>query len=168
MTWKTLDFSAGLSVVWTSIFTIKIWSADLLFAFIFIYATAACLDYITWLLASRKRKIILSSTNTNGITKKWLNLILVFFLLYLVWVITYYFPIAEYLLIIPMAFVIGYIYWEIISIFENYSIIFEWTRDWMWYKLISYLTSKIFNLSIDKLRDVTEKKIDEKFKTNQK
>lgn len=168
MTWKTLDFSAGLSVVWTSIFTIKIWSADLLFALIFIYTTAACLDYVTWLLASRKRKIILSSTNTNGITKKWLNLILVFFLLYLVWVITYYFPIAEYLLILPMMFVIGYIYWEIISIFENYSIIFEWTRDWMWYKLISYLTSKIFNLSIDKLRDITEKKIDEKFKINQK
>lgn len=168
MTWRTLDFSAGLSVVWTSIFTIKIWSADLLFALIFIYVTAACLDYITWLLASRKRKIILSSTNTNGITKKWLNLILVFFLLYLVWVITYYFPIAEYLLILPMMFVIGYIYWEIISIFENYSIIFEWTRDWMWYKLISYLTSKIFNLSIDKLRDITEKKIDEKFKINQK
>lgn len=168
MTWKNLDFSAWLSVVWTSIFTIKIWSVDFLFALIFVYMIAAMLDYTTWVLSSRKRKIILSSTNTNGLTKKALNLILVFFLLYLVWVVTYYFPIAEYLLIVPMAFLIWYIYWEIISIFENYSVIFEWTRDWVWYNLISYLTSKIFNLSIDKLKEITEKKIDEKFKTNQK
>jgi hypothetical protein len=97
-----------------------------------------------------------------------LNLILVFFLLYLVWIITYYFPSADYLLIIPMMFIIGYIYWEIISIFENYSVIFEWTRDWIWYNLISYLTNKIFNLSIDKLKEVTQKKIDEKFNINNK
>lgn len=168
MSWKILDVSAWLSVVWTSIFTIKIWSADFLFALIFVYITAAVLDFLTWTLASRKRKLILSSTNTNGLTKKALNLILVFFLLYLVWIITYYFPSADYLLIIPMMFIIGYIYWEIISIFENYSVIFEWTRDWIWYNLISYLTNKIFNLSIDKLKEVTQKKIDEKFNINNK
>jgi hypothetical protein len=81
-----------------------------------------------------------------------------YWFIYQVW---YFF--AKYL---PHMFIIIFTFWEFISSLENLSVIFAWKKEGKIFNLLSFLTKKVFNSSLDKVKEYSEKKINEKFDNN--
>lgn len=151
-----------LAVIWVSfpIFGYKI------ITFLFIALVALQIfDFLTGYLSARKQKMITSKIGINGAIKK--SLITIICMVVIAW--SSWLKMSEsissdIIWIIPIVTLWLFIFFEIISIFENLTVIF-WSssREWKLFSILSYLTNLFFNLSVDKLKSVTESKIKEKF-----
>lgn len=124
-------------------------------------------DFLTWFLAARKQKAVTSKIWINWMIKKTLIVLLCMVLLFWAsglkasWVINN--DIVGY---IPLIAFCIFIFFDIISIFENLTVIFWDSREWKFFKLLSSLTNMIFNLSLDKLKEISEQKIQDKLNSN--
>lgn len=150
-------FGASLPIFWYQV---------VIFAFLSL-CVIQLLDFLTWFIAARKQKAITSKIWINGMIKKSLIIILCMVLLFGVsgmkWTGVIENDIVGY---VPLWAICIFIFFDIISIFENLTVIFWDSREWKFFKLLSSLTNMIFNLSLDKLKEVSEKKIQDKLNSN--
>lgn len=125
------------------------------------------LDFLTWFIAARKQKAITSKIWINWMIKKSLIIILCMVLLFGVSWLKGTGAIENNVIgYVPLWAICIFIFFDIISIFENLTVIFWDSREWKFFKLLSSLTNMIFNLSLDKLKEVSEKKIQDKLNSN--
>ena len=154
-------------LIWGWIITLPIyWLQVVIFLFIFL-CLLQLLDTITGYISARKIKIVTSKIWTDGMIKKSLIFLLLIILLIWVWGLKSTWLITSNILgIIPIVFIIWFCYMECVSIFENLSVIFWDSREGKLFKILADLSSYLFNVSLDKLKEITENKIKEKFNTN--
>lgn len=150
-----------LTIIWVSfpIFGYKI------ITFLFIALVALQIfDFLTGYLSARKQKMITSKIGINGAIKKSLITIICMVVIAGSSGLKMSESISSDIIgIIPIITLWLFIFFETISIFENLTVIFWNSREGKLFSILSYLTNLFFNLSVDKLKSVTESKIKEKF-----
>lgn len=154
-------------IIWGWVITLPIYGFQVvLFLFIFL-CLLQLVDTITGYISARKLKIITSKIGTDWLIKKSLIFLLLTILLIWVWGLkSTWLVTSDILWIIPIVFISWFCYMECISILENVSVIFWESRQWKLFKILANLSNYLFNASIDKVKEVTEKKINDKFNNN--
>ncbi len=171
---------AESKIVWTTFviawLTIPIYWIEVLILALFLYLIVQLIDIISWYIAARKRQAIASGIIREWLVSKFTLLVWIMLAISITIFLTtalqglnltiFWFPICYIIAIFPLATTTLFIYMEILSILENLSYILKGTRQWKLFWVISFLWNKLFNVSIDKLSETAEKKIDAKFKNN--
>ena len=150
-------------VVWYWITLPIFWIEFLWFLFV-LYFIFISLDYLTWYTAARRVSKVYSKIEREWLMMKLQILMLIWVSIIVVWWLNYSLWIASIFIWLVTHFFIWYfILAEFKSILENYVVIFKWTKHEKFFKLLDYLVTKLFNTSLDKLKEVSERKIEEKF-----
>lgn len=154
--WSTIS-------IWYWISFPILWFNFLWFEFI-LYFIFILIDRNTWISAAKKKQKVYSKIEREWLEKKMqLMILLGTFIIITSWLNQTLWITSYFIWLIPHFFWWYLILAEFKSIIENYSVIFEWTKHEKFFNILNYLTKKIFNLSLEKLKEISERKIDEKF-----
>lgn len=171
---------AESKVLWTTFviawITFPIYWLKILILALLLYLIMQVADIITWYISARKRWAIASWIIREWLVNKFTLLIWVMLAITITiflttalqwaWLTIFWIKICYLIALFPLVTTILFIYMEFLSILENLAYIFKWTRQGKLFSVISFLWNKLFNVSIDKLANTAEKKIDSKFKNN--
>ena len=161
--WEKILTWGTITLLWW--LTLPIFWIQALLYFAFIYWIICLMDLIFWRFAARKQKKVCSSVWIEGMLKKTWIFILFLLSILIVWATQYVFwaNISIFIGYIPLSIIIIFSVLEILSIFESVSILYKWSKQGRIFQLLNYLSEKIFNLGVDKLQEIWEKKINKKF-----
>lgn len=170
--WSKLSWSVFI-VSWI---TIPLYWVEVLILSLLTYLAIIWLDILTWFLAGRKKQKVRSCTFIEWLIKKMINFLMIWlFVMFSIWlnkVMGHSFIINIWSLeidliiliwLIPHFFLVLLWLWEFISLLENLSVIYWDKKEWKIYNTLRFLIRKLFNSSIDKIKEYSEKKIDDKF-----
>ena len=176
--------SSTIKLTWTlyllSWITIPIYWVEVLWLFVLYYIMSIVLDITSWFIAARTRRKILSKTFLEWLMLKWFILCFILLLVWMsIWVTTllwnytmqlfwYNIHIASCIGLVPHIFIAFFSFWENISFIENLAIIYKWTKQWLVFNVLSFLSNKLYNSSLEYLQENIEKKIDFNFENNLK
>lgn len=152
--------------LWLWLIAFPIFWIELLWILTIMFSLLQTIDFLTGYIASRRYWMINSRIWFDWMIRK--SLIYIILLVLISWVgILKYSGVVEnnYIWLIPIWFLCVFSYLEIVSIFENFSVIFGNSKEWVIFKFLSNITNLLFKVSLDKLKENTEKRIQEKFNT---
>ena len=142
---------------------IEIYWLKLLVILISIYLMMIIFDTVTGVMLARQKWTISSKINITWSTKKITIIMFILLLLSLTSCITQFTNLENnFVWLIPHFFLLLFMFWEFISICENMAWIFTNKNSWKIFMILNYLSTKIFNLTLDKLKEKTENKIENK------
>ena len=163
-TWEIIQSKLMWTILWSWIITLPIYGLSTINSMMIIFLFIEWFDVITWYLSARKLQQILSKTWTNWLIRKSLLFCLISLIILAVWSLkTTWIIESDYFWLIPIGFIWIFSYFWVISILENLSIIFWDSNEWKLFKVLNYLCQLLFNLSLDKLKIMTEEKLKNKF-----
>lgn len=155
------------TILWSWIISLPIYGLSTIKSMLVLFLLIECFDILTWYLSGRKLKQVLSKTWINWLIKKSLIFCLITLVIVAVWSLkTTWIIENDYFWLIPIIFIWIFSYFWIISVLENLSIIFWDSNEWKLFKILNYLCQLLFNLSLDKLKTITEEKLLNKFNSN--
>ena len=144
--------------------TLPIFGIRLLVFELIVYTLFIFLDWYSWYRAAKKLWKVYSKIEREWFQEKlqifcliWASIVVVWWLNETLWI--------DYwvLWMIPQLFLLWFISAELKSIMENYVVIFNWTKYSRIFIILDFMVQKIFNSSLDKLKEIWEEKIKKKF-----
>ena len=163
-TWEIIQSKLMWTILGSWVITLPVYWLEALKSMFIAYLLIEAFDVLTWIVSARKLKQITSKAWINWLIKKWVLLCFLALIIVAVWSLRSTLIITNnYFWLIPIVFVWLFSYFGIISILENLSIIFWDSNEWKLFKVLNYLCQLLFNLSLDKLKIMTEEKLKNKF-----
>lgn len=155
LTWTIIGgWVISFPIFWLKVISMLLW----------IYLFLELFDFLTWFLSARKKWIVSSKIWSEWIIKKVLKISLILLMIFVIsWLKFVWLVHNDIFWLVPIFFLWIFIFIEIISIFENLSVIFWDSKEGQIFKFLSMLSNKIFNISFEKLKEKTEEKIENKF-----
>ncbi len=152
------------TIIWVAGLSFPIFWYNLIVFLFFTLFVLQCFDFLTGFLSARKSQMVMSKIWIDGMIKKTLVIMLCsIVLLFSSWLRHTEAITSDIIGIIPIIIFWIFIFFEVISIFENLAVIFKGSRESKLFTLFSYLWNMIFNISIEKLQETAEKRIKNKF-----
>lgn len=152
------------SIIWGGMIALPVYGIEVIRIFFTFYLILQLFDFATWYLSARKLSLVTSQIWINGAIKKILLVCLLTLVLISVWGLkTTWIIDNDYIWLLPLWLLGVFIFFEIVSIFENLAVTFWDSREWKLFNTLAYLSNLLFNMSIDKLKSMTENKIQDKF-----
>jgi hypothetical protein len=152
------------TIIWLAWLSFPIFWYSLIVFLFFLLFTLQCFDFLTWYISARKTRVVLSKIWIDWMIKK--SLVIMLCCIILMWASGLRYTEAitsDFIWLIPILIFSIFIFFEIISIFENLAVIFWNSRESKFFSLFSYLGNMLFNISIDKLKETAENRIKKKF-----
>lgn len=150
----------------TNINSIENFWIKLLIFLVCFYIIQIIFDYILWVTSARQKQQLSSKVNISWTFMKWLILLFILTITIFIFWISLILSLDwnTYLMftLIPSIFMTLFCLWEFTSMIENLSVIFTNKKSWAIFKVLNYISEKIFNLTLDKLKEKTEQKIENK------
>lgn len=160
---EQIDLNEIIEISWVTMYSIGV---KVLIFMILFYMLLVVFDYIVGTLSARVHKLVSSKSNTMWTLLK--ACIIGFILIIAIFVagVTNLFKLSEEIFImlsfIPSIFMGLFTLWEITSIIEKLSVLFANKKSWMIFNLLNYLSQKIFDLTLDKLKEKVDERIEDR------
>lgn len=150
--------------IWSWVIIFPIFWIELILVLLMFLLILQTIDFLTGYISARQKWFVNSKIWINWMIKKSLIYLIPLVLITWVWVIKYSWLIQnDYIWLIPLVFLCIFCYLELISIFENFAVIFWNSKQWKIFSVLANLSNLLFNISLDKIKENTEKRIKNKF-----